>query len=143
MKTGLCKENEIGSYILASNATERSKFPLVSTSVHLKKPKPIKYEVGQTGFYCVSTYSYSGEEYKGVVSFRNAYGELPATQIPKLPFYGALAIVYAVVFAYVIALRYNPGFILIVLGSGHSCTSNIDTTFVSFYFYNSSCRFTC
>jgi hypothetical protein len=35
-----------------------------------------------------------------VVEFRNAYGELPAAQIPKLPFYGGLALVYAVVTAY-------------------------------------------
>ena len=29
--------------------------------------------------------------------FRNAYGELPGAQIPKLPFYGGLTIVYAVI----------------------------------------------
>lgn len=38
--------------------------------------------------------------YKAVVEFRNAYGELPGAQIPKLPFYGGLAIVYAVVGAF-------------------------------------------
>lgn len=45
----------------------------------------------------MSTYGYSGDDYRGVVEFRNAYGELPAAQIPKLPFYGGLTIVYAVV----------------------------------------------
>lgn len=37
----------------------------------------------------------------GVIEFREAYGELPATQIPKLPFYGGITILYAVVVVYV------------------------------------------
>lgn len=41
------------------------------------------------------------QQYKAVVEFRNAYGELPGGQIAKLPFYGGLAIVYAVIGAYV------------------------------------------
>lgn len=40
----------------------------------------------------------------GVVEFREAYGELPATQIPKLPFYGGITIVYALVAVYVLKL---------------------------------------
>lgn len=28
------------------------------------------------------------------MEFRNAYGELPGTQIPKLPFYGGITILY-------------------------------------------------
>lgn len=57
----------------------------------------MKYPVKNTGFYCVSTYAYSGAEYNAVVTFRNSFGELPATQIAKLPFYGALSLVYAVI----------------------------------------------
>ena len=57
--------------------------------------------VKKTGYYCVWTWGYSAAEYKGVVEFRNAYGELPAAQIAKLPFYGGLSIVYAVIGAYV------------------------------------------
>lgn len=98
---GLCDEDDLGSFILGSNAKNISKSPLVSTAVHLKDPKPIKYPVKRTGFYCVSTYAYSGEDYTGVSTFRNAYGELPAPQIAKLPFYGALTIVYAVIGVYV------------------------------------------
>jgi hypothetical protein len=40
------------------------------------------------------------EKYSAVVEFRNAYGELPATQIPKLPFYGAITILYALIGVY-------------------------------------------
>lgn len=43
------------------------------------------------------TDKYTANDYKAVVEFRNAYGELPATQIPKLPFYGGITILYALV----------------------------------------------
>jgi hypothetical protein len=106
VKIGLCDKDGLGSYILAENATDKSRSPLVSMAVHLKDPKPIKYPVARTGFYCVSTHAYFGDDYKGVVSFRNAYGELAAPLIPKLPFYGALTIVYAVIGVYVVATRF-------------------------------------
>ena len=69
-------------------------------AVHLKDPGlPINYEIKKTGYYCVGTTSYTpvDVEYKATVEFRNAYGELPAAQIAKLPFYGGITIVYAVV----------------------------------------------
>jgi hypothetical protein len=92
----LCTSEEIGSFILAANATEASKSPILSKAINLKDPAAINYPVKKTGFYCVSTYAFSGHDYQGVVEFRNAYGELPAAQIAKLPFYGGLTIVYAV-----------------------------------------------
>lgn len=52
--------------------------------------------VTRTGWYCVGTNTDDGINYKAVIEFRNAFGELPAAQIPKLPFYGGLTIVYAV-----------------------------------------------
>lgn len=67
----------------------------------MTNPKPIKYPVSKTGFYCVTTYPYTDMEYEGVVTFRNAYGELPATQVPKLAFYGGLTILYALMGVYV------------------------------------------
>ncbi|KAJ5227060.1 uncharacterized protein N7469_007066 [Penicillium citrinum] len=94
---GLCAKEDIGSFILTKNATDVSKSPILSKAVHLNNPEPIKYPVKKTGFYCVSTYAYSDEDYYSVVTFRNAYGELPAAQIAKLPFYGAMTIVYAVI----------------------------------------------
>ncbi|KKK17750.1 hypothetical protein ARAM_001348 [Aspergillus rambellii] len=93
----LCKQDQIGSFILAANATEASQFPIISTAIHLNNPDAVNYPIKKTGFYCVSTYGYSGEDYRAVVEFRNAYGELPAAQIAKLPFYGGLTIVYAVI----------------------------------------------
>ncbi|KAF7593361.1 hypothetical protein BBP40_011651 [Aspergillus hancockii] len=92
----LCEEKDIGSFILAANASD-SKFPIISETIHLNNPVAVNYPVKKTGFYCVSTYGYSGRDYKAVVEFRNAYGELPAAQIAKLPFYGGLTIVYALI----------------------------------------------
>lgn len=97
---GLCTEEEIGTFILAPNATELSKNPISNEAIHLKDPKAINYPIRRTGYYCVSTYAFSDHEYNGVVEFRNAYGELPAAQIAKLPFYGGLTIVYAVLGAF-------------------------------------------
>lgn len=104
----LCTQDEIGSFILAANASEAAQSPIVSRAIHLKDPIAVNYPVKKTGFYCVSTYAYSGHDYRGVVEFRNAYGELPAAQIAKLPFYGGLTIVYAVIGMYVLSMnRYD------------------------------------
>lgn len=94
---GLCNETEVGTFILAANATETSKNTILTQAIHLKEPPAIKYRVVKTGYYCVSTYGFSAEKYKAIVEFRNAYGELPGAQIAKLPFYGGLTIVYAVI----------------------------------------------
>ncbi|KIW11985.1 hypothetical protein PV08_09259 [Exophiala spinifera] len=92
----LCEEKDIGSFILAPNATSLAQNPIFNEAIHLKDPKAINYPIRRTGYYCVSTYAFSDHEYDAVVEFRNSYGELPAAQIAKLPFYGGLTIVYAV-----------------------------------------------
>jgi hypothetical protein len=92
-----CNSTNLGEYILGPNATEKSTSVIVSKAVHLKDPKPIHYNIKKTGYYCVVTDKFTASDYKGVVEFRNAYGELQATQIPKLPFYGGISILYALV----------------------------------------------
>lgn len=57
----------------------------------------MNYPIEKTGYYCVETFAPDGQEYTAVALFRNAYGELPAAQIAKLPFYGGMALVYAVI----------------------------------------------
>lgn len=69
----------------------------MTKAVHLNNPAPINYPIKKTGYYCVLTEGFNIEKYSAVVEFRNAYGELPATQIPKLPFYGGMSILYALV----------------------------------------------
>lgn len=95
-----CNNNQTGEFILAPNATEISKSPIYTKAIHLKDPGlPINYAVKKTGYYCVGTSAFSASDvqYKATVEFRNAYGELPAAQIAKLPFYGGITLVYAVI----------------------------------------------
>ncbi|KAM0274287.1 hypothetical protein ACHAQH_007994 [Verticillium albo-atrum] len=98
VKKGYCNETDVGEFILAEGATEKSKNLIQTYAVNLKDPgKPTKYMITQTGYYCVLTDRFTAQNYEAVVEFRNAYGELPATQISKLPFYGGVTILYALV----------------------------------------------
>ena len=100
-----CNETDIGEFILAPNATELSNNVIVTKAMHLKNSAPIKYPITKTGYYCVLTQPFppnggGPSNYEALVEFRNAYGELPATQIPKLPFYGGITILYALVLVF-------------------------------------------
>lgn len=90
-----CTDEDVGSFILAPNATDRARSAITNEAIHLKDPKVINYPIRRTGYYCVSTYAFSDQDYTAIVEWRNAYGELPAAQIAKLPFYGGLTIAYA------------------------------------------------
>lgn len=100
---GHCNETDVGEFILAPNATEKSGNLILTQAIHLKNTAPINYPIVKTGYYCVATLDYPHTEpnpsvkYEAIVEFRNAYGELPATQIPKLPFYGGITVLYALV----------------------------------------------
>ena len=96
----LCNDTQIGEFILGTDSPANLTSVLLTQAVHLKDASPVKYPIKRTGYYCVGTYGYSADEYQAVVEFRNAYGELPAAQIPKLPFYGVITIVYAVIAAF-------------------------------------------
>ncbi|TGO58233.1 hypothetical protein BCON_0057g00200 [Botryotinia convoluta] len=100
ISNGFCNSNQTGQFLLAPNATERSISQIYTGAVHLNSTgPPINYPIKKTGYYCVGTTGYSptNVKYTAIVEFRNAYGELPAAQIPKLPFYGIITIVYAVI----------------------------------------------
>lgn len=100
VEAGLCDANDIGEFILSPNATDKSKNLISTQAIHLKNASPIKYDIKNTGYYCVLTDKFTAGNYEAVVEFRNAYGELPATQIPKLPFYGGITLLYFFVAAY-------------------------------------------
>lgn len=99
-EAGYCDEQDVGKFILSPNATELSKNLILSEAVHLKSSQPIKYDIKNTGYYCVLTDRFTANNYDLIVEFRNAFGELPATQIPKLPFYGGITLLYFFVAAY-------------------------------------------
>lgn len=107
VKQGICNATNKGEFVLAPNATEKSHTLILSKAVHLNNPTPINYPIKKTGYYCVITEGFNIEKYNAVVEFRNAYGELPATQIPKLPFYGGMSILYALVTVFWAFLYYQ------------------------------------
>jgi hypothetical protein len=97
---GYCNSTDIGEFILAANATEQSSSLILTKAVNLKDPSPINYSITKTGYYCILTEGFNTGKYSAVVEFRNAFGELAATQIPKLPFYGGITILYALMAVY-------------------------------------------
>lgn len=98
-----CNETHKGEWILAEDAQAKSKNNIRTVAVHLKEPQSVNYPVGEgnklkTGYYCVGALAYTKDvKYTAIVTFQNAYGELPAAQVAKLPFYGGITIVYAVI----------------------------------------------
>ncbi|KAL8285299.1 hypothetical protein RB597_002408 [Gaeumannomyces tritici] len=94
VSAGFCDESKLGEFILGAN-TNDSTNKIFTQAIHLKDPQPIKYPITNTGYYCIFTEGPS--EYRAIAEFRNAYGELPAAQIPKLPFYGGITILYALI----------------------------------------------
>lgn len=107
MNAGKCNATNIGEFIVSPDAGDKSKNLVLSRAVSLKDPGPIQYSIKKTGYYCVVTDGFTAGDYTAVVEFRNAYGELAATQIPKLPFYGGITILYALISAYWAFLYYQ------------------------------------
>ncbi|SPO01076.1 related to PTM1 - member of the major facilitator superfamily [Cephalotrichum gorgonifer] len=96
IKDGHCDKSDKGEFVVApAEELKTSKNLVMTKAVHLKNPGAITYAVKKTGYYCILTDTFTGDDYQAVAVFRNAYGELPATQIPKLPFYGGMTLVYA------------------------------------------------
>jgi len=98
---GYCNQTDIGKFLVSPNATAKSVNVILTKAMHLKDSAPIKYPIPKTGYFCVVTEKFTATNYEAIVEFRNAFGELPATQIPKLPFYGGITIAYALVLVYV------------------------------------------
>ncbi|KAK4106740.1 hypothetical protein N658DRAFT_491366 [Parathielavia hyrcaniae] len=97
---GRCNTTDIGEFMVSPNATALSRNVILTKAIHLKDSAPIKYPIPKTGYFCVVAERFTAENFEAIVEFRNAYGELPATQIPKLPFYGGITIAYALVLVF-------------------------------------------
>jgi len=92
---GLCTQEHYGEFLVANSSRPGSIF---TRAINLAEPTPYKYYVKETNYYCVATIGMDDSfHYTAVVEWRNAFGELNAAEYPKLPFYGALAIVYLLV----------------------------------------------
>lgn len=93
----MCVEEDRGQFLISNEARNNTKLSIMTKAITLSNPLPMHYDIKHTSYYCVSTLSQDTETYRGVVEFRNSYGELPAGEYFNLPFYGALAIVYVVI----------------------------------------------
>ncbi|CCG81471.1 putative Integral membrane protein [Taphrina deformans PYCC 5710] len=93
----LCVMEDRGQFLIDPVARNNSKLTILTKSISLTEPLPMRFDIKHTSYYCVSTLSLDSDTYTGVVEFRNSYGELPAAEYFNLPFYGALAIVYVVI----------------------------------------------
>ena len=72
--------------------------PIVTEKINLKKPGFLHYPIEKSGYYCVSTYTSSeSASYTAAVLFQNAFGHLPASQVPKLSFFAGASLAYAIV----------------------------------------------
>lgn len=109
VEAGRCGDDQLGEFVLADGAEERSNNEILTQAISLANPPAVRYAVRKTGYYCVVTSPFGGgdDQYTAVVEFRNAFGELPAAQIAKLPFYAALTIIYAFLALAWAALHYR------------------------------------
>ncbi len=94
----LCSKDNVGTFIVKSDVNSTSYANVITKKIVLRLPQTLSYPIEKTGYYCVSLYS-DNENYEGHVTFQNAYGYLPAPVIPKLPFFGAMAIAYIIFLA--------------------------------------------
>lgn len=95
-KLKACNASEKGKFII--NLKDSNSTIMTDTLTH-KGNANITYPIKRTGYYCVSTIAAQKFEYKGVVNFQNAFGQLGASEIPKLPAYGILTLCYAIAVA--------------------------------------------
>jgi len=89
----VCTEKQKGRFIIGHNVTNST--IMTSQLAHMGFAH-INYKVDTTGYYCVTTASLSDKPYAGEINFQNAFGYLPASEIPKLPAYGILTLCYAI-----------------------------------------------
>lgn len=91
--SNLCSKDDEGTYIVHKDAETYAE--IVTHRVNLREPETYRYNVSQTGYYCIATYS-QNEKYKAKAFIQSAYGLLSGSQIPKYLFYAVLSICYLV-----------------------------------------------
>ncbi|EEB07112.1 seven transmembrane receptor-like protein [Schizosaccharomyces japonicus yFS275] len=97
VSAGLCGENEVGKYLVNTDYPHDS---VLSQIIKLDEmTAPMVYEVDTTGLYCVFTYPLEGssETYKLLATWHNYFGDLDASDYPRLYLYPVMLIVLAVV----------------------------------------------
>ncbi|CAO3676360.1 unnamed protein product [Rhizopus stolonifer] len=101
----LCKSSQLGQFITNIPSSETNTTSIYTETLTLdgNQTEAALYKVDRTGYYCValtdSTLSsnQTSSFFEAWVEWKFPYGELPATDYPKLLLYGVFAIVYLAV----------------------------------------------
>ncbi|KAF9346722.1 hypothetical protein BGX26_001763 [Mortierella sp. AD094] len=99
LKAGLCTDAQLGQAIIDNsvNSTVRSA-SLNFANEENTGIQFFEYQVAKTGYYCAMAWPVQIDQgdayYSGYLEFNNKYGTLAGSDFPKLPFYGALSLVY-------------------------------------------------
>ena len=98
----LCTDKDLGLYLidkpnLSGTSIQQQR---IDFGASLTNQTILSHKVNTTGFYCVSVEPYGSnmamsEAFRGHVDFVNSFhGQLPASEHPKLYFYGWLTLTY-------------------------------------------------
>ncbi|CAB4406068.1 unnamed protein product [Rhizophagus irregularis] len=97
IELNFCSESQENNFIVPINETTS----IVTHFFNLKSKDTytFNYPINKTAFYCVATSPVNNDDtqYFVTIDWQNPYGELPASEYPKLPFYGALSLIYLVI----------------------------------------------
>ncbi|CDH48668.1 integral membrane protein [Lichtheimia corymbifera JMRC:FSU:9682] len=101
----ICDAVDYGTFIVKQDPNDNSS--IFTTAFSLKKnetalPEIVLYKVDYTGYYCVAIIHANlepeeGDRFDAWIEWRLPYGNLPASDYPKLLFYGAFSIAYLAV----------------------------------------------
>ncbi|GJJ68572.1 hypothetical protein EMPS_00918 [Entomortierella parvispora] len=102
VRAELCTEQELGTVLYDKSVASTIQTGVFNfTTEEESGIQYMEYRVPKTGYYCARTWpmEVNGVEaqYTGVVEFKNKFGQLAGSDFPKLPFYGALSLVYTFV----------------------------------------------
>ncbi|CAG8724819.1 4007_t:CDS:10, partial [Dentiscutata erythropus] len=91
-----CPQSQLGGFIVNTNQTSSI---VTYTFNATKNGQSFTYTINRTGYYCVAALPspISDMKFLVTVDWKNPYGELPAMDYPKLPFYGVLTLVYLLI----------------------------------------------
>ncbi|ODV58017.1 uncharacterized protein ASCRUDRAFT_72882 [Ascoidea rubescens DSM 1968] len=97
---GLCTEKSKNKFIISKDAKNNSNSAILTFNLNKFGMYNTSYEIKNTGYYCVASYTPDSVNYGVLVNFSNSFGNLNAAEIPKLPLYGFLSLIYLVAFVY-------------------------------------------
>ncbi|KAF9309680.1 hypothetical protein BG003_009456, partial [Podila horticola] len=102
LKAQVCSEADKGKAIIDTSVASSVQSQVLNFEIEKEEGDQFfYYPIQKTGFYCIKAWPVMVNEketiYEGHVRFNNHHGALAGSDYPKLPFYGALSLTYAVI----------------------------------------------